>query len=137
MVEIEQDVLANAGQPRAVDPRRWPAPAVELVTAQAEQHGLDLGGSAAGFVAVEHEVHDLFGHASGNPVVPRWLGSLLFGFLEAAAIRLQGVSLPGLGQVPVQAIQALPYVMTVVLLAGFIGSAVAPQALGKPYFKER
>ena len=35
---------------------------------------------------------------------------LLFGFLEAAAIRLQGVSLPGIGAVPVQAIQALPYV---------------------------
>ena len=62
---------------------------------------------------------------------------LLFGFLEAAAIRLQGVSLPGLGQVPVQAIQALPYVMTVVLLAGFIGRAYAPKALGLPYVKER
>jgi simple sugar transport system permease protein len=62
---------------------------------------------------------------------------LLFGFLDAAAIRLQGVELPGFGQVPVQAIQALPYVLTVVLLAGFIGSAVAPKALGKPYSKER
>jgi ABC-type uncharacterized transport system permease subunit len=62
---------------------------------------------------------------------------LLFGFLEAAAIRLQGVSVPGLGQVPVQAIQALPYVMTVVLLAGFIGRAYAPKALGLPYVKER
>ena len=62
---------------------------------------------------------------------------LLFGFLEAAAIRLQGVSVPGLGQVPVQAIQSLPYVMTVVLLAGFIGRAYAPKALGLPYVKER
>lgn len=62
---------------------------------------------------------------------------LLFGFLDAAAIRLQGVHVPGMGEVPVQAIQALPYVMTVVLLAGFIGKAVAPQALGKPYLKER
>jgi simple sugar transport system permease protein len=53
------------------------------------------------------------------------------------AIRLQGVQLAGLGEVPVQLIQALPYVMTVVLLAGFIGSAVAPQSLGKPYLKER
>ena len=40
-------------------------------------------------------------------------------------------------QVPVQAIQALPYVMTVVLLAGFIGRAYAPKALGLPYVKER
>lgn len=62
---------------------------------------------------------------------------LLFGFLDAAAIRLQGVHLPGFGEVPVQAVQALPYVLTVVLLAGFIGKAVAPQALGKPYLKER
>ena len=62
---------------------------------------------------------------------------LLFGFLEAAAIRLQGVVLPGIGAVPVQAIQALPYLMTVVLLAGFIGHAHAPRALGTPYVKER
>jgi simple sugar transport system permease protein len=65
---------------------------------------------------------------------------LLFGFLDAAAIRLQGVSiaLPGLGdsmgvvEIPVQAIQALPYVMTVLLLAGFVGHARAPAALGIP-----
>lgn len=61
---------------------------------------------------------------------------LLFGFLEAASIRLQGVALPGLGEVPVQAIQALPYLLTVALLAGFIGRARAPQALGVPYVKE-
>ncbi len=40
-------------------------------------------------------------------------------------------ALPGIGAVPVQAIQALPYVMTVVLLAGFIGRARAPKALGR------
>jgi ABC-type uncharacterized transport system permease subunit len=61
----------------------------------------------------------------------------LFGLLDAAAIRLQGVVLPGLGEVPVQAVQALPYLMTVVLLAGFIGRAVPPRAAGVPYVKER
>jgi len=71
-----------------------------------------------------------------HPVNALW-ACLLFGFLDAAAIRLQGVQIAGLGEVPVQAIQALPYVLTVVLLAGFIGKAVAPQALGKPYLKER
>jgi simple sugar transport system permease protein len=62
---------------------------------------------------------------------------LLFGFLDASAIRLQGVQLPGIGEVPVQAIQALPYLMTVVLLAGFMGKSTAPKALGIPYSKER
>jgi ABC-type uncharacterized transport system permease subunit len=71
-----------------------------------------------------------------HPVGALW-ACLLFGFLDAAAIRLQGVQVPGVGEVPVQAIQALPYVLTVILLAGFIGKAVAPQALGKPYLKER
>ncbi|GGK25212.1 ABC transporter permease [Salinarimonas ramus] len=62
---------------------------------------------------------------------------LLFGFLEALSIRLQGVEVPGLGEVPVQAIQALPYAMTVILLAGFVGRAIPPRAAGQPYVKER
>ncbi|KRE21406.1 sugar ABC transporter permease [Bosea sp. Root483D1] len=68
---------------------------------------------------------------------PALFACLLFGLLDAVAIRLQGVSLPGIGLVPVQAIQALPYVMTVVLLAGFIGKATPPKASGLPYVKER
>ena len=74
-----------------------------------------------------------------HPVGALW-ACLLFGFMDAVSIRLQGVVLPaflGSGAVPVQAIQALPYVMTVILLAGFIGRAVAPKALGRPYVKER
>ncbi|ALP42255.1 ABC-type sugar transporter permease component [Aeromonas schubertii] len=61
---------------------------------------------------------------------------LLFGFLDAVAIRLQGVSIGGFA-IPVQFIESLPYVLTVFLLAGFIGKAVAPKALGTPYVKER
>jgi general nucleoside transport system permease protein len=61
----------------------------------------------------------------------------LFGLLDAVAIRLQGISLPGIGEVPVQAIQALPYLMTVILLAGVIGTAILPRASGVPYVKER
>ena len=71
-----------------------------------------------------------------HPVGALW-ACLLFGFLDAAAIRLQGTPLPLVGAVPVQLIQALPYLMTVVLLAGFIGRARAPRALGVPYVKER
>ncbi len=72
--------------------------------------------------------------------LPTMAACLLFGFLDAVAIRMQGVQLPaglGGGEVPVQLIQALPYLLTVVLLAGFIGSAIAPKALGRPYVKER
>ena len=69
--------------------------------------------------------------------VPALLACLLFGFLDAVAVRLQGVVVPGIGEAPVALIQALPYAMTVVLLAGFIGKAIAPRAIGRPYVKER
>jgi simple sugar transport system permease protein len=62
---------------------------------------------------------------------------LLFGMLDAVSIRLEGVQIPGVGPVPVQAIQALPYALTVILLAGFIGRAIPPKASGIPYVKER
>ena len=68
---------------------------------------------------------------------PALYACLLFGFLDALSVRLQGVVLPGLGEVPVQLIQGLPYVLTVILLAGFIGKAVAPRAGGVPYVKDR
>ena len=58
---------------------------------------------------------------------------LLFAAADAVQARLQGVILPGIGAVPVQLIQALPYVITVVILAGLVGTARPPRALGKPY----
>lgn len=69
--------------------------------------------------------------------VPVLLACLLFGFLDAVAVRMQGVVIPGIGEVPVQAIEVLPYVLTVLLLAGFIGKAIGPKAVGRPYVKER
>jgi simple sugar transport system permease protein len=69
--------------------------------------------------------------------VPAMMACLLFGFLDATAIRLGGTPLPLVGRVPVQFFQALPYVLTVVLLAGFIGKAIPPRAGGQPYVKER
>ncbi len=68
--------------------------------------------------------------------VPAMFTCLLFGFLEALQIRLQNTEVFGI-DIPVQAIQALPYVLTVVLLAGFIGRAIGPRAGGVPYVKER
>lgn len=65
------------------------------------------------------------------------LACLLFGFLDAMAILMQGHELPLIGEVPVQFMQALPYILTVILLAGFIGKAIPPKAGGQPYVKER
>ena len=68
---------------------------------------------------------------------PALFSCLLFGFLEAVSIRFQGQPVLGLPALPVQLMQALPYVLTVVLLAGLIGEARPPKASGIPYRKER
>jgi len=68
---------------------------------------------------------------------PTLAACLLFAFADAGAARLQGVALPVIGVVPVQLIIALPYILTVLLLAGFVGESVAPKAVGVPYSKEK
>ncbi|PCJ84287.1 MAG: sugar ABC transporter permease [Hyphomicrobiales bacterium] len=69
--------------------------------------------------------------------VPVMMACLLFGLLQAIPIQFPQIELPGIGIVPGQVMQALPYVLTVVLLAGFIGKAIPPKAGGVPYVKER
>jgi general nucleoside transport system permease protein len=69
--------------------------------------------------------------------VPVMFACLLFGFLDAFANFMQGKAVPGIGEVPVQIFQAMPYVLTCILLAGFIGIAHPPKAGGMPYTKER
>ena len=69
--------------------------------------------------------------------LPVLFACLLFAFADAIQARLQGVNLPLIGEVPTQAIQALPYLLTILLLAGFVGRAIAPKAIGQPYVKER
>ncbi|ODN70925.1 ABC transporter permease [Methylobrevis pamukkalensis] len=69
--------------------------------------------------------------------VPVMFACLLFGFLDAVSIRMQGMPVPLIGEVPAQVFMALPYVLTVILLAGFIGKAIPPKAGGVPYTKER
>jgi simple sugar transport system permease protein len=64
--------------------------------------------------------------------VQTMLACLLFGFAEALSIQMQGVA-----RVPVQFVQIIPYVLTMVVLAGFIGASRAPRALGIPYRKEQ
>ena len=63
--------------------------------------------------------------------VGAFLACLLFGLADAIAIRMQGVV-----DIPVQFIQIIPYVLTLVVLAGFIGRAIPPRAIGTPYVKE-
>jgi simple sugar transport system permease protein len=62
--------------------------------------------------------------------------TLLFGFLQAVATRYPRLDL-GVFVVPSQFIDALPYMLTVVILAGFVGKAIPPRAGGAPYVKER
>ena len=70
--------------------------------------------------------------------VQTMLACLLFGFTEAISIQMQGVvKLPSGEDIPVQFIQMVPYVLTIIVLAGFIGSSRPPRALGVPYEKER
>src|SRR6185295_19392167 len=66
------------------------------------------------------------------------LACLLFGFTEAISIQMQGaVKLPSGEDIPVQFIQMVPYVLTIIVLAGFIGSSLPPKAFGIPYQKEK
>jgi simple sugar transport system permease protein len=69
--------------------------------------------------------------------VQTMLACLLFGFTEAVAIQLQGVKMPSGEEIPNQFIQIIPYLLTIIVLAGFIGLSRAPRALGIPYQKER
>ncbi|HEY0408270.1 MAG TPA: ABC transporter permease [Pyrinomonadaceae bacterium] len=69
--------------------------------------------------------------------VQTMLACLLFGFTEAVAIQLQGVKMPSGDEIPNQFIQIIPYLLTIIVLAGFIGHSRAPRALGIPYEKEK
>jgi simple sugar transport system permease protein len=65
------------------------------------------------------------------------LACLLFGFTEAVSYQMQAVKLPSGEDIPVQFIQMVPYVVTIIVLAGFIGASRPPRALGIPYQKEK
>ena len=73
--------------------------------------------------------------AKWRPWQAMW-ACLLFGFLQAIALRYQNIDI-GDFTIPVQFMDALPYILTVVILAGFVGKAIPPRAGGEPYVKER
>lgn len=62
---------------------------------------------------------------------------LLFGFLQAIALRPDLIEKYLGFEVQVQLLDSLPYILTVVILAGFVGKAIPPRAGGEPYVKER
>jgi simple sugar transport system permease protein len=62
---------------------------------------------------------------------------LLFGFLQALSLRPDAVDAISPVDIPGQFLDALPYILTVVILAGFVGKAIPPRAGGEPYVKER
>jgi simple sugar transport system permease protein len=70
--------------------------------------------------------------------VPVLLACLFFGFTEAAVVQIQGASWAKINgeDIPVQFIEMIPYLLTIIVLAGFIGLSRAPKALGIPYRKE-
>jgi len=69
--------------------------------------------------------------------LPTALACLLFAFADAVETRLQGTPLPLVGVVPVELISTIPYLLTVMLLAGLVGTARAPRMLGVPYGGDR
>jgi simple sugar transport system permease protein len=66
-----------------------------------------------------------------------FLGCLMFGFFAAVQIQIEGVELPLIGRLPGSLIQMVPYVVTVIVLAGLMAKSVAPKALGAPFVKSR
>ena len=65
------------------------------------------------------------------------MATLLFGFFQALALRPDVIKASVGFDVPVPALDALPYILTVIVLAGFVGRAIPPRAGGEPYVKER
>ncbi len=74
--------------------------------------------------------------AKWRPVAALW-ACLLFGFFQALALRPDVVEAVVQVKIPVPFLDALPYVLTVLVLAGFVGKAIPPRAGGEPYVKER
>ena len=74
--------------------------------------------------------------AKWRPVAALW-ACLLFGFFQALALRPDVVQAVVQVKIPVPFLDALPYVLTVLVLAGFVGKAIPPRAGGEPYVKER
>jgi ABC-type uncharacterized transport system permease subunit len=77
------------------------------------------------------------------------IACLAFGFFDALGITLQGIKIPKPSiDIPIisaiwdfifspQFIQIIPYILTIVIVAGFVGKSRPPKALGQPYLRNR
>lgn len=91
-----------------------------------QQHSFTEGMSAGrGYIALAAMIIGQWNPAGAA------LASLMFASAEAAEMWLQT------GLVPSQLVQALPYVITLFVLAGFVGNSAAPKEAGVPYVKGR
>ena len=87
--------------------------------------------SGRGFIALAALIF-----AKWRPWYALW-ACLLFGFLQALSLRPDAVDAITPVDIPGQFLDALPYILPVVILAGFVGKAIPPRAGGEPYVKER
>jgi len=86
-----------------------------------------------GFVALAAMI---FGN--WNPI-GAFLAALLFGFADALQVKMQILQpvLPIINQpIPHEFLQMAPYILTIIVVAGVVGRAIAPAAEGKPYEKQ-
>lgn len=90
----------------------------------------DFSGSTVagqGFIAIAAMIFGKW-HPLGT------LGAALF-FGLAQTLSIGGGNIPYIQDIPPVILQVLPYVLTILALAGFVGKAVAPKASGVPYIK--
>ena len=148
-VKLEGEDGDSADDPRSFAVQPWHTKMLILVAGVLVLAGV-LCGVAGSYLSTAHNAGFIRDMTAGKGYlalaalifgkwkpVPTLLACLLFAFADAVQIRLQGVPVPGIGVIPVQLIQALPYLLTVFLLAGFVGKSIAPKASGIPYLKER
>ena len=132
---------------RAIGERPQAAATLGLPVARYRYAGVLISGAFAGLAGAwlaseQHSFTDGMTNGRGYiaiaaMIVGKWspLGAaaacLLFGAAEALQITLQGSSFPS------ELLQTLPYLVTMLALAGFIGRAIPPRALGTPYDAEK
>ena len=103
-----------------------------------------LAGFAGAFLSVEVNQQYLEGQTQGLGfialaalILGNWqplrlmVGAMLFGFAQAVPLRLADA--PVIGLVPDEFVRMIPYIVTIIAIAGFVGRVQPPAAAGKAY----